>query len=93
MAPSGSLFLQVVARSVQITKAIGRHTFRHTYGSLLAENGKDIKVVHELMRHAKVAATIEIYTHARMDRKRAAQSRVVDVLFQREQTDSAQAGA
>jgi integrase len=85
--------LQRVARKVGITKSIGWHTFRHTYSSLLADSGNDIKVVQELMRHGKVATTMEIYTHARMERKRAAQSRVVDVLFEREQTGTARAGA
>jgi integrase len=84
--------LQPIAQ-VGITKSIGWHTFRHTYSSLLAESGNDIKVVQELMRHAKVATTMEIYIHARMERKRAAQSRVVDVLFERDQTGAAQGGA
>jgi len=52
--------LQRVARKVGIAKPIGWHTFRHTYSSLLAENGNDVKVVQELMRHAKVATTMEI---------------------------------
>ncbi|EQD73046.1 Integrase, catalytic core, phage domain protein, partial [mine drainage metagenome] len=43
----------------------------------------DVKVVQELMRHAKVSTTMEIYTHARMEKKRIAQSKVVDVLFNR----------
>jgi integrase len=85
--------LQVVARKVGITKSIGWHTFRHTYSSLLAENGNEVKVVQELMRHAKVSTTMDVYTHARMERKRAAQSRVVDVLFERERTDLAEAEA
>jgi hypothetical protein len=84
--------LQRVARKVGITKSIGWHTFRHTYSSLLAESGNDVKVMQELMRHAKVATMMEIYTHARMERKRAAQKRVVDVLFKREWTGTAQAG-
>jgi hypothetical protein len=36
------------------------------------------------MRHAKVNTTMELYTHARMPKKREAQSRVVDLLFSRE---------
>jgi site-specific recombinase XerD len=45
-------------------------------GSLLAETGNDVKVVQELMRHAKVATAMEVYTHAGMGKKRMAQSRV-----------------
>jgi integrase len=31
---------------------IGWHTFRQTYSTLLIANGKNLKVVQELMRHA-----------------------------------------
>jgi integrase len=75
--------LQPAARRAGVSKEIGWHTFRHTYSSLLAESGHDVKVVQELMRHAKVSTTMEIYTHARMAKKREAQSKVVDVLFSR----------
>jgi len=76
--------LQPVAKRAGITKRIGWHIFRHTYSSMLSEYGDDVKVVQELMRHAKINTTMEIYTHARMEKKRQAQSKVVDVLFGRE---------
>ena len=80
-----SKILQPMARKAGITKRIGWHTFRHTYSSLLAETGNDVRVVQELMRHAKVSTTMEVYTHARMEKKRIAQSKAVDVLFNRTQ--------
>jgi integrase len=46
-----------------------------------------VKVVQELMRHAKLSTTIEIYTHPRMEKKREVQSKVVDVLFGRERLE------
>ena len=67
-----------------ITKRIGWHTFRHTYSSLLAHTGNDVRVVQELMRHAKVSTTMEIYTHAAMDKKRVAQQKAVDHLLSRD---------
>lgn len=75
--------LQPIARKVGITKQIGWHTFRHTYSSLLAHTGNDVRVVQELMRHAKASTTLEVYTHAGMDKKRVAQRKAVDVLFDR----------
>lgn len=75
--------LQPAARKAKITKKIGWHIFRHTYSTLLNECGDDVKVVQELMRHAKLSTTMEIYTHPGMERKREAQRRVVDALFQR----------
>jgi integrase len=79
--------LQPAARRAGIIKRIGWHTFRHTYSSLLSEYGNDVKVVQELMRHAKISTTMEIYTHARMVKKREAQSKVVDALFLRERME------
>lgn len=79
--------LQPAARRARITKQIGWHTFRHTYSILLSDCGNDVKVVQELMRHAKLLTTIEIYTHPGMEQKRQAQSRVVDALFSRERLE------
>jgi integrase len=80
--------LQPAARRAKIVKRIGWHTFRHTYSTLLSEWGNVVKVVQELMRHAKLSTTMEIYTHPRMERKREAQRRVVDALFLRERQEA-----
>ncbi len=77
--------LQPTARKVGIKKQIGWHTFRQTYSSLLAHTENDVRVVQELMRHAKVSTTMEVYTHAGMDKKRTAQRKAVDVLFNRDE--------
>ncbi len=79
--------LQPAAKQAGISKRIGWHTFRHTYSSLLAHTGNDMRVVQELMRHAKLSTTMEVYTHARMDKKRDAQQRAVDHLLDRSQAD------
>ncbi len=78
-------FLQPAAKKAGITKRIGWHTFRHTYSTLLKDNGEDVKVVQELMRHANITTTMNIYTHALTPSKRRAQSKAVDVLFNRQQ--------
>jgi hypothetical protein len=46
-------------------------------------NGEDVKVVQELMRHANISTTMNIYTKALTSAKREAQSRVVDVRLDR----------
>ena len=37
---------------------------------MLPERGDDVKVVQKLMRHAKLVTMMEVYTHARMEKKR-----------------------
>jgi integrase len=76
-------FLQPAAKRAGITKWVGFHSFRHTYSTLLKANGEDVKVVQELMRHANIATTMNVYTKALTPAKREAQSRVVDVLVGR----------
>ena len=75
--------LQPAAKKAGITKQVGWHTFRHTYSTLLKANGEDVKVVQELMRHANITTTMNIYTRALTPSKRRAQSKAVDVLFDR----------
>ena len=57
------------------------HTFRHTYATLLKGNGEDVKVVQELMRHANISVTLNVYAQAITQTKRDAQSRVVSLLL------------
>jgi integrase len=47
---------------------------------LLVGNGKNVKVVQELMRHASVRCTLGIYSQARAMEKRRAHERVVQML-------------
>jgi integrase len=76
-------FIRPAAKEAKIAKRIGWHTFRHTYSTLLKGNGKDVKVVQELMRHANFQTTMNLYTRAITTATRGAQSRVVDVLMDR----------
>lgn len=60
---------------------IGWHTFRHSYSTILRGAGTDIKVQQELLRHATIQSTMNIYTQAVSEQKRIANSVVVGVLF------------
>ena len=48
---------------------------------MLVANGENVKVIQELMRHASSRSTLEIYSQARTADKRAAQQRVVQMIF------------
>ena len=86
-------YIRLVARKAGITKNIGWHTFRHSFGTLLKANGKDVKTVQELLRHVNSRITLDVYTQAVNSHRRAAQSKVVRMMVpgvgQREvETDS-----
>ena len=48
--------------------------------TLLKGNGKDIRVVQELLRHSTARMTLDTYTQALSPQKRAAQSKVVGMI-------------
>ena len=60
---------------------IGWHTFRHTFRSLLDETGAPIKVQQELMRHADIRTTMNIYGKAMEKSKREAHGKVVRLVL------------
>jgi len=68
--------IRPAATRAKIAKHIGWHTFRRTLTTLLKANGEEVKVVQELLRHATVKMTLEVYAQAVTPAKRAAQSRV-----------------
>lgn len=60
-----------------VTKQVSYHTFRHTFGTLLNANGENAKVVQELLRHASLKVTTDVYMQAVSPQKREAQSKLV----------------
>jgi integrase/recombinase XerD len=48
-------------RKAKIGKKGGCHLFRHTVATLMLENGADIRVIQEMLGHAKLTTT-ELYT-------------------------------
>jgi integrase len=63
--------------------AIGWHTLRHTYRTLLDETGAPLKVQQELMRHTDIRTTMNIYGAAPSSSKRAANSKVVRMVLRK----------
>jgi integrase len=59
---------------------VGWHTFRRTYSTLLHAFGTAPVVQKELLRHADIR-TLDLYTRAASEEKRAASSKVARALW------------
>ena len=68
------------AKRVGITKALGWHSFRRTFATLLKGGGEDVKTVQELMRHASSRLTLDVYAQALTPAKRAAHLKLVGLI-------------
>lgn len=67
-----------------IKAGLGRirwHTFRHSYSTMLRALRVDVKVQQELLRHADIRTTLNIYTQAVPEALRKANSRVVQMVL------------
>lgn len=72
--------IQPIAAKVVPGKRVSWHTLRRTYATLLQAHNDDPKVVQELLRHASMAVTMDIYAQAVTEKKRNAQSKVVELV-------------
>jgi integrase len=61
---------------------LGTHTFRHTYRSWLGAVGTPVAVQQQMMRHADIRTTFNIYGDVVTDEMTTASSRVVQLTFQ-----------
>ena len=68
-------------KRAKVTKNVTYHTFRHTFGTLLNANGENAKVVQELLRHASLKVTTDVYMQAVSSQKREAQSKLVNMVM------------
>lgn len=66
-----------------VNKHVSYHTFRHTFGTLLNANGENTKVVQELLRHASMKVTTDVYMQALSPEKREAQSKLVRMVLKK----------
>jgi integrase len=69
------------ARRAGIGSNVGWHTFRHTFSSLLHNAGTNMAVQKELLRHADISTTMNMYTQAINPAKREAVHQVARALL------------
>lgn len=56
------------------------HTLRHTYCTRMAENGMDIRVLQEIMGHANISVTMQVYNHVNVERSKKEVAKIATVL-------------
>ena len=76
--------LRKAAIAAGIGPRLGWHAFRHTYRSWLDATGAPLKVQQELMRHASITTTMNVYGKAMPNIKREANSKVVRMVLKQE---------
>ncbi len=69
------------AKAAGIKTAVGWKTFRHSYRSWLDETEAPVGVQRELMRHASIQTTMNVYGQAMTDSKRQANNNVVQMVL------------
>ena len=69
--------------TIEIGSDIGWHKFRHSYRSWLDETGPPLTVQKELMRHASIQTTMNVYGKAMTDTKRQAHTKVVELVLRK----------
>lgn len=67
-------------RDEQLLPDFSPHTLRHTFCTRMAENGIDIKVLQEIMGHANISVTMQVYNHVDLVRTQNEINNIKDIL-------------
>ena len=70
------------ARELGLGTGIGWHTFRHSYRAWLGRTKVDVGVQRDLMRHANISTTMNVYGGSFVDDMREANDGVIKLVLQ-----------
>jgi len=62
-----------------LTKRVTWHVFRHSLGTLMNDNGENLKTIQELLRHANSRITADVYLQGDTQAKRVALSHITGI--------------
>ena len=65
-----SYFKAILLKAGINSEGMGIHSLRHTFATRGLENGIDMKIMQELLGHASIKMTADIYTHVLPDTKK-----------------------
>ena len=85
--------IRPAAKAAGINSNVGWKTFRHSFRSWLDQTEAPIGVQRELMRHASIQTTMNVYGRAMTDSKREAHKNVVQMVLKGEPQPTAAASA
>lgn len=74
-------YLKPAGTKAGLPFSLGWHTFRHTYRAWLDDTGAPMSVQQQLMRHASIQTTMNVYGQAMPDTKRQANSKIVQMVL------------
>ena len=58
-----------IQKALNYEVTLGLHSLRHTFATLMLNNGIDVKIVSELLGHSNVSVTYNIYIHTIQSQK------------------------
>jgi integrase len=79
-----SKILRPAGQELGLDFSLGWHTFRHTYRAMLRATGAPLDVQRDLMRHADIQTTAQVYGATKVDELRRINSMVIERLFNKE---------
>ena len=68
-----------IQKALNYEVTLGLHSLRHTFATLMLNNGIDVKIVSELLGHSNVSVTYNIYIHTIQSQKIKAIN-IIDIL-------------
>jgi integrase len=74
-------YLKPAGTKAGLPFSLGWHTFRHTYRAWLDDTGAPMSVQQQLMRHASIQTTMNVYGQAMPETKRQANSKIVQMVL------------